>query len=73
MRQLNIILENRILFILTLSLKFLCVCEILDVSLKSYYSQVVPNCMCVFQFCYALGLCFVTVDLFCSNRNHSLL
>lgn len=59
-------------FILTLSPKFLCVCEILGISLKSCYSQVVPNCLCVFQFCYLLALCFVNVDLFCSNRNQQL-
>lgn len=45
-------------FILTLSPKFLCVCGILGVSLKSCCSQVVPNCLCVFQFCYLLGLVF---------------
>lgn len=51
-------------------------CEILGESLKSNFSQVVANCTCLLvRVCFFgafLGF-FETMDVFCSNDDHSLL
>jgi len=60
-------------FILALSLKFLCVCEILGESLKSDFSQVITNCVCWVCFVLFFVVFFETMDLICNNCSHPLL